>query len=95
MAKKKHLDKQHAIKSKANEKYFIYRKKDYYAKNYHLSSKKKPKKLIKKVKYTQWKRNQGNKAVAAMLTTNHNDFDIKLYLAGRIFITCTVSAGKK
>lgn len=52
MVKKKHSDKQHATKSKANEEYFNCGKKGHYAKDCHPSNKKKPKESAEEAKRT-------------------------------------------
>ena len=95
IARKKHLDKQHATKSKANKECFNYEKKGHYANNYHPSNKKKLKKSAEEVKYTRWKRNQTNKAAAARLTTDHDNSKAKPYPASRTFMTRRVLADEK
>ena len=95
MAKKKYSDKQHATKSKANEKCFNCGKKGHYAKDCHPSNKKKPEESAEEAKRTQWKRNQANKAAAARLTKDHDDSDVESYLAGKVFMTRTVSTGEE
>ena len=95
MAKKKHSDKQHTTKFKANKECFNCRKKGHYAKNYHLSNKKKPEKSTEEAKHTRWERNQANKAAVARSITDHDDSDAEPYPASRAFMTHTVSADKE
>ena len=95
MAKKKHSDKQHAIKSKANEECFNCGKKGHYAKDCHPSNKRKPEESAEEAKRTRWKRNQANKAAAARSTSDHDDSDAEPYPAGRAFMTRTVSADEE
>ena len=91
MAKKKHSDKQHATKSKANQDCFNCGKKGYYAKECHPSNQKKPEESAEEVKRTRWKRNQANKAAAARSTMDPDNSDGKPYPAGKAFMTRIVS----
>ena len=64
---------QQSQKPKNNEKYFNYREKRYYARDYYLITSKKKledKKAIKKVKQAQWKRNWVTKKVVAAQSAN-------------------------
>lgn len=58
-----------------NEKCFNYRKKDHYTKDCHSSNsnkRKSVKKLIKKTKRIQWKKNQVQATVARLTSNNNN-----------------------
>lgn len=87
MAKKKQLEK-YLAKPNKNKKCFNYGKKDYYARNCHISNKKKPKDSLKKVKRA-WQKKSQAKTATARLTTKHNNSNAKPYLAGQVFITRT------